>query len=218
MTSKNLDKYPFFSKIDTIVFDFGGVIVNLDIEQCIRKINALGVVNVEQFLSNYGQKDFFLKFEKGEISTSEFRDSIRKMASAPLTDEQIDDAWCAFLVDIPKEKIEIIRELKKNFKLLLLSNTNPLHIEKSAVKALAPYNCSLNDLFDKCYLSYEMKMTKPNEDIFIRLLNDAGVNAENCLFLDDGPKNIETANKLGFQTYLVDPKESLDFLLCNINV
>lgn len=217
MTDKILNNYPQFINVNTIIFDFGGVVVNLNIDQCIQKINDLGVVNVEQFLSNYGQKDFFLKYEKGEISTEEFRNSIRNMASASLTDEQIDEAWCAFLVDIPKEKIEIIKELKKNFKLLLLSNTNPLHIEKSAVEALAPYNCSLNDLFDKCYLSYEMKMTKPNEDIFISLLNDAGVNAENCLFLDDGPKNIETANNLGFQTYLVDPKEKLDFLLSNIN-
>lgn len=218
MTDKILNNYPQFINVNTIIFDFGGVIVNLDIDQCIQKINDLGVVNVEQFLSNYGQKDFFLKYEKGEISTEEFRNSIRKMASDRLTDEQIDEAWCAFLVDIPKEKIEIIKELKKNFKLLLLSNTNPLHIEKSAVEALEPYNCSLNDLFDKCYLSYEMKTTKPNEDIFISLLNDAGVSAENCLFLDDGPKNIETANNLGFQTYLVDPKEKLDFLLHRINI
>lgn len=217
MTDKILNNYPQFINVNTIIFDFGGVVVNLNIDQCIQKINDLGVVNVEQFLSNYGQKDFFLKYEKGEIDTPEFRNNIRNMCQTPLTDAQIDNAWCAFLVDIPKEKVQIVKELKKKFKLLLLSNTNQLHIENSAVQALAPHHCTLNELFDKTYLSYEMKMAKPNEDIFRALLNDAEVNAENCLFLDDGPKNIETAKNMGFQTYWVNKNESLQFLLHNVH-
>lgn len=95
----------------------------------------------------------------------------------------------------------------------MLSNTNPLHIEVSAAKALEPYNTALHELFDKLYLSCEMGLTKPSEAIFEALLSNAGLRAEECLFLDDGPKNIETANRMGFQTYFVTQGEDLSFLL-----
>ncbi len=201
------------NQITTLIFDFGGVLINLDLPKCIDNLRGTGFVNVDQFLSNFGQKDFFLKFENGQIDTPEFRNEIRKNTSDLLSDEEIDTAWCSFLCDIPSEKISMLKELRKKYRLLLLSNTNPLHIEVSARIALEPYNTSLDELFDKCYLSYEMGLTKPSEDIFTALLNDANVTAQECLFLDDGLKNIETANSMGFATYLVDPSENLDFLL-----
>ena len=201
------------NQITTLIFDFGGVLINLDLPKCIDNLRGTGFVNVDQFLSNFGQKDFFLKFENGQIDTPEFRNEIRKNTSDLLSDEEIDTAWCSFLCDIPSEKISMLKELRKKYRLLLLSNTNPLHIEVSARIALEPYNTSLDELFDKCYLSYEMGLTKPSEDIFTALLNDANVTAQECLFLDDGLKNIETAKGMGFATYLVDPSENLDFLL-----
>lgn len=201
------------NQITTLIFDFGGVLINLDLPKCIDNLRGTGFVNVDQFLSNFGQKDFFLKFENGQIDTPEFRNEIRKNTSDLLSDEEIDTAWCSFLCDIPSEKISMLKELRKKYRLLLLSNTNPLHIEVSARIALEPYNTSLDELFDKCYLSYEMGLTKPSEDIFTALLADAKVTAQECLFLDDGLKNIETANSMGFATYLVDPSENLDFLL-----
>lgn len=197
----------------TLIFDFGGVLINLDLQKCIENLKNTGFDHVEQFLSNFGQKDFFLHYENGQINTEVFRNEIRKNASKQLSDIEIDMAWCSFLCDIPAEKIKLLKELRKNYRLLLLSNTNPLHIENSAEKALSAHHTKLDQLFDKCYLSYEMGLTKPNDDIFIALLNDANVTAQECLFLDDGPKNIETAARLGFQTYLVEPNQNLDFLL-----
>lgn len=202
-----------FSNITTLIFDLGGVLIDLDLQQCIQNFKALGIDNFEQHLSLFGQKDFFLDFEKGHISTSEFRSEIRKLSQQSISDEQIDAAWGSFLCSIPKNKIEMLLELKKKFRLLLLSNTNSLHIEVGVVTELARYGKQMSDFFDKCYYSYEMKMVKPDAEIFEALLSDAGLLAEECLFLDDGPKNIEMASKLGIQTYLVDVKESLVFLL-----
>lgn len=200
------------SPVTTLIFDFGGVIINLDLPECIENLKNLGFENVEQFLSNFGQKDFFLQYENGQINTAEFRARIRENTSSALTDDEIDAAWCSFLCDIPASKVQLLKELRKKYRLLLLSNTNPLHIEHSASKALEPYNTSLNELFDKLYLSCEMGLTKPSEAIFEALLSDAGLTAEECLFLDDGPKNIETAQRMGFQTYFVKQGEDLNFL------
>ena len=195
--------------ITTLIFDFGGVLINLQLDRCIKRFNELGVRNFEENLSNFGQKGFFLQFEKGEIGVPEFCENVRKLAALPLTDQQIIDAWCLFLVDIPDYKINLLLELKKKYRLLLLSNTNPLHIDISAVNEFARFGLRLEDVFDKCYLSYEMKMAKPDAEIFEALLADAGLKPEECLFLDDGLKNTEQATRLGIKSYLVDVKEDL---------
>lgn len=200
-------------KITTIIFDFGGVIINLDLPDCINNLKKIGVHNVEQYLSNFGQKDFFLKYENGDINTEEFRNEIKKLAGKELNNDEIDKAWCFFLCDIPDEKLLLITKLKEKYRLLLLSNTNPLHIEVSAAGEFAKRGKTIHDFFDKCYLSYKMKITKPNPQIFQSLLADANVSPEECLFLDDGQKNIDTAMSLGINSYLVKEQEDLSFLL-----
>jgi len=202
-----------FTNITTLIFDFGGVLINLDLARCIQNFRDLGVKNFENHLSNVGQKGFFLQFEKGEISVEQFRKEIRSLAQIPLTDTQIDKAWCSFLCDIPIEKLEILSKLKEKFRLLLLSNTNRMHIETIGMEEFSKSGKTIFDFFDKCYFSYEMGMAKPDAEIFEAVLADAGVAANECLFLDDGHKNIETANKLGIQTYLVEMNEDLSFLL-----
>jgi len=202
-----------FNAITTLIFDFGGVLINLDLQQCIENFRLLGLENFEQHLNLFGQKDFFLQFEKGEIGVIEFRNEIRKLSKNKLTDEQIDKAWCSFLQDIPLEKLELLLELKKKFRLVLLSNTNPLHIQVSAAQEFGKVGKNISDFFDYCYFSYEMKMVKPNPEIFDYLLDNEHLQAHECLFLDDGPKNIEQAANMGFQTYLVKANENLSFLL-----
>ena len=202
-----------YNNISTLIFDLGGVIVDLDLPKCIQKFKDLGLENIEQYLSNFGQKDFFMQFEKGQIGIPAFRNEIRKLAGTELSDAQIDKAWCSFLTQIPFEKLHLLSELKKKYRLLLLSNTNPLHIETAVAAEFSKTGKTMQDFFDKCYLSYEMGMVKPDVEIFEALLTDAQVKAEECLFLDDGKKNIDTAAALGIQTYWVKPNENLNFLL-----
>ena len=202
-----------YNNISTLIFDLGGVIVDLDLAKCIQNFKELGLENIEQYLSNFGQKDFFMQFEKGQIGIPAFRNEIRKLAGTELSDVQIDKAWCSFLTQIPVEKLHLLSELKKKYRLLLLSNTNPLHIETAVAAEFSKTGKTMQDFFDKCYLSYEMGMVNPDVEIFEALLTDAQVKAEECLFLDDGKKNIDTAAALGIQTYWVKPDENLNFLL-----
>jgi len=206
-----------FSNISTLIFDFGGVLIDLDMNQSILNFKKLGVENVENYLSNFGQSGFFMQLEKGKISAEEFRSEIRKMTTNTITDKEIDDAWNAFLVRIPSEKLDIVYQLRKKFRVIMLSNTNAIHFPYAEQTFFSYKNRGIDEYFDKCYRSYDMKMAKPDAEIFEAILSQEQVAANQCLLLDDGPKNIEQAQKLGFQTYFVDPKEDLSFLLTNID-
>ena len=202
-----------FKNITTLIFDFGGVLIDLDINQCILNFNRLGLENVEQYLNNFAQSGFFMQLEKGQISAVEFRNEIRKLTPNELTDAQIDEAWCSFLLEVPEEKLEMLIELRKKFRVLLLSNTNIIHFPNSEKLLFTNKGRQLSEYFDKCYLSYEMKMAKPDLQIFKNILASENVQPNECLFLDDGLKNTLQAQKLGIQTYLVSEHEDLSFLL-----
>jgi HAD superfamily hydrolase (TIGR01509 family) len=202
-----------FNNITTLIFDFGGVLINLDINQCILNFKHLGVVDVEQYLNNFAQSGFFMQLEKGQISAAEFRNEIRKLTPNELTDSQIDEAWCSFLLEVPEEKLEMLLELRKKFRVLLLSNTNIIHFPNSEKLLFTDKGRKLSEYFDRCYLSYEMKMAKPDLEIFKNILASENVQGNECLFLDDGLKNTLQAQKLGIQTYLVSEHEDLSFLL-----
>lgn len=204
---------PQFKNITTLIFDFGGVLINLDRERCIKSFNELGILNTNEILGNFGQKGVFLQLEKGLISASDFRDELRKQTSQTLTDEEIDNAWSAFLLDVPKEKIQLLEQLRTKFRVLLLSNTNEIHINIFSKCHATETGKQLDDYFDKCYLSYKIHLVKPDVEIFEYVLNDAELKPEECLFLDDGQKNIEVAKTLAIQTYLVQANENLNFLL-----
>jgi len=202
-----------FKNITTLIFDFGGVLIDLDINQCILNFNRLGLENVEQYLNNFAQSGFFMQLEKGQISAVEFRNEIRKLTPNKLTDTQIDEAWCSFLLEIPEEKLEMLIELRKKFRVVLLSNTNIIHFPNSEKLLFTNKGRQLSEYFDRCYLSYEMKMAKPDLQIFKNILASENVQPNECLFLDDGLKNTLQAQKLGIQTYLVNEHEDLSFLL-----
>jgi putative hydrolase of the HAD superfamily len=198
--------------VSTLIFDFGGVLLNLDRDNCIRSFSALGIDNTDRFLGNFGQQGVFLLFEKGLISEDKFRAELRDMAKKELMNDEIDAAWCSFLTGIPQEKIDLLLELRKKYRVLMLSNTNSIHIRFCRDNYFRENGRSMDDCFDKCYFSYEMHMAKPDEEIFETLLSDSGLKAEECLFFDDGKLNIETAKRLGFNTYLVKAQENLHTL------
>jgi len=202
-----------FKNISTLIFDFGGVLINLDINQCILNFKLLGVDNCEQYLNNFAQSGFFMDLEKGQISAAEFRNEIRKLTPNTLTDAQIDEAWCSFLLEIPQEKLDMLIELRTKFRVILLSNTNIIHFPNSEKLLFTDKGRKLSEYFDRCYLSYEMKMAKPDIQIFENILASENVQGNECLFLDDGLKNTQQAQRLGIQTYLVSEHEDLSFLL-----
>ena len=136
------------------------------------------------------------------------------MLVSEVTDDQIDYAWTSLLVCIPAEKLDLLIELRKKYKVLMLSNTNNLSFRFS-LEMFTVGGRQVDDYFDKCYLSYMIRLAKPSPEIFLALLQDAGLKAEECLFLDDGIHNIQAAEKLGFNVQFIKPYTSVnewDFL------
>ncbi|MDO9680521.1 MAG: HAD family phosphatase [Bacteroidales bacterium] len=187
--------------IKNIVFDLGGVLVPLNRRACEDAFHAIGFDDFGKILNEYVQGGFFLEYEKGAITTSEFRDILRSYIENEVTNDQIDFAMGSFLEVISDDKLEFLISLKKKFRLYMLSNTNEI-----AMRVVRPFfnkgNLTINDYFDKLFLSYEMKMAKPDSDIFIKMANDASFEASETLFIDDSPANIQTAQCLGFHTLL----------------
>lgn len=196
--------------ITTLIFDLGGVIVDLDWDLCVENFRKIGVEKMDLLLSTTLQRGFILAYERGEISTEEFRCEVRKFTSKNVSDAEIDYAWTSLLVDVPKEKLQLLLDLKKKYRILMLSNTNELSFEFCKNNFFSQKGHTINDYFDECYLSYKMHANKPELDIFEKLLEDAGLQADECLFLDDGIQNVKAANALSFHTEYIEPYSSID--------
>ena len=186
--------------IKTIIFDLGGVLMDLDKQKCIEAFEDLGFSDITEYLGD------------GTISATEFRDEVRKHIGEAITDQQIDEAFNRFLVEIPEQKLTLLRQLHKSYRLFMLSNTNPIMIESRIPELFRIQGLNIPDYFDKLYLSYQLGVTKPSPKIFEKIIADSGILPQETLFLDDSQKNIDAARKFGFQTYLVAPREDFSFI------
>ena len=189
----------------TIIFDLGGVIINLRKQDCIDAFRALGYASVDKMLSEYRQDGEFLALEEGRVSPEEWRAIIRKNIAKPVTDQQIDDAFNAFLVDIPIEKLRMLRALKSRYRIAMLSNTNKVMFESKIPELFKIEGLTIEDYFDDFFLSYKMGMSKPSPEIFIKVAEGLGIEPCEALFIDDSQANVDAASKLGFQTLCVEP-------------
>ncbi len=200
--------------IKNIIFDLGVVLLNIDFQKTMNAFQNLGISNVEEIFSGYTQSNFFDSFEKGIISPEEFREEIRKHLSHTVTDEMIDEAWNAMILDFPAEKINILISLRSNFRIFLLSNTNAIHFPVYNKQLQDNYRINnLSDLFDKAYYSYRMGLRKPDREIYEQVLNENLLKPEETIFIDDAVKNINAANELGIHTVLFEPAKSLSEIL-----
>lgn len=198
--------------LKNIVFDMGGVLIDLDRKACVEAFRQLGFTDIDDYVGEFVQSDIFLKLEEGRISEKEFYDAVRALADADVSDEAIRRAWLQFLLSIPDEKLQFILHLKRRYRVFLLSNTNPIHFPYIVETQFCRNGNTLSDFFDKCFLSYQLKMSKPHAEIFRYLLESENIMAEETLFIDDGRANIETADSLGFQTYWAKPFDSFEKL------
>jgi len=195
--------------IKNIIFDLGGVIVKLDRFTCLESFKKIGFEDFGSILNDFIQEGFFLDFEKGLITAEKFRDIIREHIGKPVSDEKIDKAMADFLECIPQYKLDLIYNLKQTYKVYLLSNTNPIAMDHVR-RLFCASGREMNEYFHKIYLSYEMKLAKPDPEIFMEVLKDAGITAEESLFIDDGLKNIQTARSLGIETLHISSESNLE--------
>ena len=202
------------TKIDAIIFDLGGVILNLDHEAPVRAFAELGIPDFEKYYSKVDQSTLFVDLEKGKISPAEFREELRKYLPIEITDESIDKAWNSIILDIPKSRVLLLEQLRDSHSIYLLSNTNILHYQvfSNFLKDHFGYG-SLGDLMDEAFYSHELGLRKPDPAIFEYVIAKTKVNPGRALFIDDTEEHILTAQKLGLHTHHLKDAETIEEIL-----
>lgn len=204
-----------FKAIDTVVFDFGGVLIDLYREKCVEAFRAIGYPQAEEMISLYGPSDILQKLEAGEITGEELVALIREdSGNDSITYEQVQGAYIAFLGTIPVVKLRAIRALREaGFKVCGLSNINEFVMPYVRERLFTADGLKMEEYIEEPYLSYEMGLLKPGAEIFRVMIERSGMTPERTLFIDDSEKNIQTARELGFQVYHAGPEEDFTPLL-----
>ncbi|MBU1822088.1 MAG: HAD family phosphatase [Bacteroidetes bacterium] len=201
--------------IKNIVFDLGDVIINIDVPRAAQAFADLSGRHHDEVATIFREGELFGRFETGQLDAPGFRSYLRELLqNSDWEDHILDTAWNSLLLDIPPQRIEMIKKLRKKYRLFLLSNTSCIHVE--AVNKIL-YQASgverLDHLFEKLFLSYEMGVMKPHAAIYQQVLNEAGIEPHETLFLDDNADNIRGADALGIKTIHVQkPLTILDYL------
>jgi len=194
--------------IKNVIFDLGGVLITLDRDEAVNRFEKAGLKNAEELLSAYHQKGIFLELEEGKLSKEEFYQAVRKEAGKFISDETIDYGWLGFVKEVPEYKMVMLEELRrKGYRLYILSNTNPVIMSWAHSPAFSPQGKSIDEYFDKLYLSYQIGCTKPHPEIFRFMFKDSGMIPSESLFIDDGAANVEMGKQLGMKTYLAENGE-----------
>lgn len=202
--------------IRNIIFDLGGVLLDIDLNYCIRQMQTLGI-DLDAFEKKSVQTPTGTKaavlgegivangamhlYQTGDITTEEFLEGVRRYCQEGTTREQVLDAWNSCCIAIPSYRLDKLKELKeRGYRIYMLSNTNEAHWQKIVAQCFGGQEV-VDSHFDHVFLSQEMHMAKPNDNIYLKVLEDIHAQANECLFLDDSSANLEAASALGFHTY-----------------
>ena len=172
----------------------------------------LGFQDIEKQVCQFKGKGFFSLFELGEISPEEFRSAIRKEASESLTDRKIDDMWNLMLLNIPREKLDLLLELRERYMVYLLSNTNQIHWDYAGEEMFNYRGFRADDFFEDTFLSFKMHLAKPDKAIYEKVMKEANILPEETFFIDDSETNCRAAAALGIQTHHYHIGEDLSLL------
>ncbi len=184
--------------IDTLLLDLGGVLIDVDYQRTARAFHALGFEDFEAQFSKARQTPLFDRFEVGAISPAEFRDGVRALFRPDLTDREIDACWNAMLGSIPPARIELVQALGRRYRLLLLSNTNAIHVPAfEAIIARENGIADFKGLFQGAYYSCAIGLRKPDAGAFHFALAQHGAEPERTLFIDDSIQHVVGARNAG---------------------
>jgi len=193
--------------IRNIIFDLGGVIINLSIPSTVAAFSKASSKSVEEVAALVNSQAF-IDYEKGLISDEVFRDHVRKALNWKASDDEIDESWNAMLQDIPANRIQLLERLKKSHRIFLLSNTNEIHWRKfSQILYEQTQQKSMDNYFHRAYYSHRMKMRKPDVEIFDYVLKENQLDPSETLFLDDNLSNLRGAEQAGIKTFHVQTPE-----------
>lgn len=196
--------------IKNIIFDLGGVIINLSVEKTYQSFATLSGLMLQEVKELVNQSAFFHEYEKGLISDMEFRNHLRGLLQMNVDDTQLDNAWNAMLLDIPIERIRLLERLKGQFNLYLLSNTNNIHLQSfnKQVFQLTGFP-SLDQYFHNAYYSHLIRMKKPDVEVYEYVLQNNNLHPQETIFLDDNPENLAGAKKAGIKTFHVQQPDQI---------
>lgn len=201
------------NSIKNIIFDLGGVVIDLDRSRAIRALENLGVADASRLLGEYEQKGPFLMLETGECTVSELCDTLMPACRMGTTATDICNAFEEFLVDLPVERLEAIRSLRDaGFKVFVLSNTNPIMYNHWIENAFRKEGLTVNDYFDGIVVSFQERTCKPDPQIFRNLVSRYHLAVEETVLLDDSEANCESARSIGLNAVQVK-KEGADSIL-----
>jgi putative hydrolase of the HAD superfamily len=195
--------------ISNIIFDWGGVITNIDYHATVEAFEKIGHKSFNDFFTHY-QDDLFKQFEKGIIESKDVFKAIRKYIGRQISDDLIERAWVAMILDTPVERIELIKKLKSKYKLFLLSNTNVVHVNYNILFLRQTQKVDFPALFHKVYYSHEIHMRKPDREIFEFVLSDSNLDPSKTLFIDDVEINTDAADKAGMVAINLTENSSIE--------
>lgn len=187
--------------IKNIVFDFGGVIADISRNQAVQAFLELGLKDADTRLDKYHQTGIFQELEEGKLSADAYREELGKLCGRELTEAETRRAWLGFFVGVDSRKLEYLLELRKNYRVYILSNTNPFVMSWARSPEFSQAGKPLDDYCEKLYLSYQIGYTKPARQIFDFMVEDSGILPAETMFVDDGAANVGIGKELGFQTF-----------------
>ncbi len=192
-----------------LIFDFGGVIIDIDFQRTINSFIALGATQFNEVYSKATQSGLFDKLDKGEVSEDDFVNGLRPWLPANTSRQQIIAAWNDIIIGIPERRIRLLESLKPNYRLFLLSNTNITHYNQYIPELKSNYGYdNLNGLFEEVFLSFKLGMRKPDRNIFDYVFSSMNIKKEETLFIDDSKHIIEAAQSYGIQAFWL--KDGMD--------
>lgn len=192
-----------------LLFDLGGVIMDIRRERAVEAFAALGMADADAFFDPYTQRGLFLQLEQGTISAEEFRRRVRPLFARPVSDEEIDRALDRFLIGIPDERLRRLAQLRRSgHGVYLLSNTNSIMWDSFILREFQKEGGSINDYFDGVITSFTVKVCKPDPRIFRLAAEKFHIDPAETTFFDDSDANCRAARELGFRAELVTPENS----------
>jgi FMN phosphatase YigB (HAD superfamily) len=195
--------------IKNILFDLGGVILDINVNATHQKFYELGLPSMFMQYPENRLTDLFYKYETGKLSTKAYYDEVRRVSGLDLSDDSINVAWNAMLVGIPVQRTALLNRLRERYRLYMLSNTSPLHAAVFEKMYLDAAGVSMHQVFDRIYYSFEIGHHKPDRAAWEYVIRDAAILPEETLFLDDNIQNIKASQELGFQAIHIHERTTL---------
>jgi len=196
--------------IKNLLFDFGGVIMNINYRLTINEFNRLGYPAFEEMYAQYTASPLFEKLETGNVSEDTFYSAMQAMAPQPVSVQTIRDAWNAMLIGFNKETITFLETLRPHYRMFLLSNTNIIHKRAFDEMLMRTHGIPAIDVFfEKAYYSHLIGLRKPHPEVFEFVLKDAAIDPAETLFIEDSINNLAAAEKFGIRGLLIAPGENL---------